>query len=260
MRIISIFLLIFLMFSQSVAKADDCQPYTSEDGQTAGIACRDNSGRWIIKKSQPIEKKNNSDLQLQNGSGNTKSIKDIISGHLVHSYISDNRYATYYSPDGKMIWLQDDGYNLILREGKWWQSSEKNFCVQIKKVTCMTLSVLDTGKVAFRTPEWTEVTTSIEYVGEGQYQKIRSRMLTLQSENKNRQIGETFANICATDFFACLLAGYMVGNTTETVVTPLSIRGENCHEECQHLLPSPSGDLQAMEYHKCYADCRRRGL
>jgi hypothetical protein len=256
MRIISIFLLIFLMFSQSVANADDCQPYTSEDGQTAGIACRDNSGRWIIKKSQPIENKNNHDLQAQNSNGNTKSVTDVISGHLVHSYISDNRYATYYSPDGKMIWLQDDGYNLILREGNWWKLSEKDFCVQIKNVTCMTLSVLDTGKVAFRTPEWTEVTTSIEYVGEGQYQKIRSRMLTLQNENKNRQIGETFANICATDFFACLLAGYMVGNTTETVVTPLSRRRDDCYEECQHLLPSPSGDLQSMEYQKCYTDCR----
>jgi len=29
----------------------------------------------------------------------------------------------------------------------------------------------------------------------------------------------------------------------------------DCYEKCKHLLPSPSGDLQASEYRKCYREC-----
>jgi RHS repeat-associated protein len=32
-------------------------------------------------------------------------------------------------------------------------------------------------------------------------------------------------------------------------------RSEECYEKCKHLLPSPSGDLQASEYRKCYREC-----
>jgi len=30
---------------------------------------------------------------------------------------------------------------------------------------------------------------------------------------------------------------------------------DDCWEKCKHLLPSPSGDLQASEYRKCYREC-----
>lgn len=30
---------------------------------------------------------------------------------------------------------------------------------------------------------------------------------------------------------------------------------KDCYEECKHLLPSPSGDLQSSEYRKCYREC-----
>jgi RHS repeat-associated protein len=30
----------------------------------------------------------------------------------------------------------------------------------------------------------------------------------------------------------------------------------DCYEECKHLLPSPSGDLQSSEYRKCYRECK----
>jgi RHS repeat-associated protein len=29
----------------------------------------------------------------------------------------------------------------------------------------------------------------------------------------------------------------------------------DCYAECAHLLPSPSGDLQASEFRKCYREC-----
>lgn len=32
-------------------------------------------------------------------------------------------------------------------------------------------------------------------------------------------------------------------------------RQKNCYAECAHLLPSPSGDLQSLEYRKCYREC-----
>jgi len=34
-------------------------------------------------------------------------------------------------------------------------------------------------------------------------------------------------------------------------------RHNRCVQECLHLLPSPTGDLQHMEYHKCYGECMR---
>src|SRR5262249_32800108 len=30
---------------------------------------------------------------------------------------------------------------------------------------------------------------------------------------------------------------------------------DKCWEECQHLLPSPSGDLQGSEFRKCWREC-----
>lgn len=33
-------------------------------------------------------------------------------------------------------------------------------------------------------------------------------------------------------------------------------KDEECYEKCKHLLPSPSGDLQASEYRKCYRECK----
>jgi RHS repeat-associated protein len=30
---------------------------------------------------------------------------------------------------------------------------------------------------------------------------------------------------------------------------------KNCHAQCAHLLPSPSGDLQSSEYRQCYRKC-----
>jgi RHS repeat-associated protein len=32
--------------------------------------------------------------------------------------------------------------------------------------------------------------------------------------------------------------------------------GDPCYEQCKHLLPSPSGDLQASEYRACYRKCK----
>ncbi len=32
-------------------------------------------------------------------------------------------------------------------------------------------------------------------------------------------------------------------------------RHEECLDKCLHLLPSPSGDLQASEFRKCYREC-----
>ena len=34
-------------------------------------------------------------------------------------------------------------------------------------------------------------------------------------------------------------------------------RHSRCEQECLHLLPSPSGDLQAMEFHRRYGECMR---
>ena len=31
--------------------------------------------------------------------------------------------------------------------------------------------------------------------------------------------------------------------------------GESCYAKCQHLMPSPTGDLQATEYRACYRRC-----
>lgn len=33
-------------------------------------------------------------------------------------------------------------------------------------------------------------------------------------------------------------------------------KDDECYERCKHLLPSPSGDLQASEYRKCYRQCK----
>jgi len=33
-------------------------------------------------------------------------------------------------------------------------------------------------------------------------------------------------------------------------------KDDECWEKCKHLLPSPSGDLQASEYRKCYRECK----
>ncbi len=30
---------------------------------------------------------------------------------------------------------------------------------------------------------------------------------------------------------------------------------DECYEQCKHLLPSPSGDLQSSEFRKCYRQC-----
>jgi len=31
--------------------------------------------------------------------------------------------------------------------------------------------------------------------------------------------------------------------------------GKDCYQQCKHLLPSPSGDLQSSEYRQCYRKC-----
>ena len=33
-------------------------------------------------------------------------------------------------------------------------------------------------------------------------------------------------------------------------------KDEECYEKCKHLLPSPTGDLQASEFRKCYRECK----
>ncbi len=30
---------------------------------------------------------------------------------------------------------------------------------------------------------------------------------------------------------------------------------DDCYEQCKHLMPSPSGDLQSSEFRKCYREC-----
>jgi hypothetical protein len=54
-----------------------------------------------------------------------------------------------------------------------------------------------------------------------------------------------------------------MATTTPTVyVPPIATtrprpdKDEECYERCKHLLPSPSGDLQASEYRKCYRECK----
>ena len=31
---------------------------------------------------------------------------------------------------------------------------------------------------------------------------------------------------------------------------------EICYQQCKHLLPSPSGDLQSSEFRKCFRECK----
>jgi RHS repeat-associated protein len=33
-------------------------------------------------------------------------------------------------------------------------------------------------------------------------------------------------------------------------------KDEECYQQCKHLLPSPSGDLQSSEYRQCYRQCK----
>ena len=44
-------------------------------------------------------------------------------------------------------------------------------------------------------------------------------------------------------------------NVPKLVMTTNKETHKQCVQECLHLIPSPSGDLQASEYHKCFQEC-----
>ena len=55
------------------------------------------------------------------------------------------------------------------------------------------------------------------------------------------------------------VAGAILGTAVGAGIGYLVCKNDkprDCYEECKHLLPSPSGDLQASEYRKCYRQCK----
>lgn len=65
--------------------------------------------------------------------------------------------------------------------------------------------------------------------------------------------GATSCTIICHSVIECT-ADYLV--VTYEYLKRLSCQDRDCYEECKHLLPSPSGDLQSSEYRKCYRECK----
>ena len=56
---------------------------------------------------------------------------------------------------------------------------------------------------------------------------------------------------------AIVATATVVGKAIEQCLTLFDKdKDEECYQKCKHLLPSPSGDLQASEYRKCYRECK----